>query len=115
VIVRVADLLFCPSVAVTVAVVLVPTLMVFTVKVTEVFPASTVTLAGVLALGDPLVRRITTPPVGAAPVRVTVPVELLPPKTEVGLSVRRITVGGITFRLAVAVTPFEVASMGQLV
>ena len=63
-----------------------------TVKVAVVEPAATVTDAGTVALLEPDARVTVTPPVGAATVRVTVPVELLPPVTEVGLSVTLATV-----------------------
>ena len=57
---------------------------VVTVNVPVVEPAATVTLAGTVAL---VLDRATTMPVdGAALVRVTVPVEELPPTTEVGLT-----------------------------
>src|SRR5437763_16022006 len=60
----------------------------FTVKVTLLLPAGTVTLEGTLAA--PLLLESTTcaPPAGAGPLRVTVPVvEFTPPITLVGFSV----------------------------
>lgn len=61
---------------------------VFTVKVALVLPACTVTLDGTVATDVLLLDSPTvTPPEGAAPVSVTVPVERLPPLTLVGFSV----------------------------
>ena len=58
-------------------------------------PAGTVTLAGTVAAAVLLLARVTTaPPAGAAPVRVAVPVDGLPPWTDVGLSVIEPRVGG---------------------
>lgn len=46
-------------------------------------PSGTVKLAGTIAAeGLSLDRDITAPPAGAAPLSITVPVELLPPTTE---------------------------------
>ena len=57
-------------------------------KVAEVFPAATVTLAPTVAtLVFELLSVKTAPPVGAAALRVTVPVEEEPPVTLVGESV----------------------------
>jgi len=93
---RVAVLLI-PSVAVMVAEVLLTTVKVLTPNVVEVLPAGTVTEAGTVAAPVLLLCRETlAPPVGAGPVRVTVPVELAPPETEVGLSARAETVAGFT-------------------
>jgi hypothetical protein len=78
-------------------VVFVATAKVFTVKVTDVPPPATVTLAATCATTVLLLdRRTTRPPVGAAPLNVTVPVDGLPPSTVVGLSVTDETAGGFT-------------------
>ena len=62
------------------------TAVVVTLNVAVVLPAATVTLAGTVA--DELLLDSATeiPPVGAAALTVTVPVEELPPVTDVGLS-----------------------------
>ena len=63
------------------------TVAVATVKVALAAPAATVTLAGPVATEGLLLLNVTTaPPVGAAVVKVTVPCELLPPTTVVGLT-----------------------------
>ena len=56
------------------------------VKLAVVAFAATVTLAGTVAADVLLFERVTTaPPVGAGPLRVTVPVEDVPPITDRGL------------------------------
>jgi hypothetical protein len=84
-----------PSVPVITAVVDVVTDVVVTVNEALVLPAATVTLLGTPA--DPLLLEsdTTAPPEGAAALRTTVPVELLPPVTVVGLRVseERLTAG----------------------
>jgi hypothetical protein len=63
------------------------TVVVVTGKVALVAPADTVTLAGTVATAMLLLESVTAaPPEGAAALRVTVPVEALPPTTLVGLS-----------------------------
>jgi len=62
--------------------------VVFTVNVPVVLPAATVTVAGTAAAALLLERLTTVPPEPAGPARVTVPVDVLPPGTEVGLIVR---------------------------
>jgi len=81
---------------------------VLTVKVALVLPLATVTLAGTLATKLLLLDKETTvPPPGAGAVRVTVPVEILPPTTLVGLSVSELnwTVMTVTVKFAVLVVP----------
>jgi hypothetical protein len=60
------------------------TLVVVMVKVVDMLPAGTVTLAGTVAAGSPLESVTTAPPEGAEVLSVTVPVELAPPVTLVG-------------------------------
>jgi hypothetical protein len=49
------------------------------------------------------------PPVGATPLRVTVPVELAPPVTEAGFSVKPVRVGGSSVTVVVTEVPPQVA------
>jgi hypothetical protein len=63
------------------------TALVVTEKVAVVAPAATVTLAGTWAAAVLLLDSVTVaPPVGAAPLNITVPVEELPPVTLAGLT-----------------------------
>ena len=93
-----------PSVAETVADVAVVTAVVVTLKLALVAPAGTVTLAGVEAAVELSARDTTTPPLGAAPVNVTVPVDELPPTTVVGFneSAESVAAGGGGFTASVA-------------
>lgn len=86
-----------PSVAVITAVVVEPTDVVVTVKLLLVDPEGTVTLLGTLAEELLLLKLTTVPPAGAAELRVTVPVELAPPVTLVGL---RVSEESVTLPLA---------------
>jgi len=88
---------------------------VVTVKVALVAPAGTVTLAGTVAAAALLDSDTTAPPLGAALVRVTLPCELPPPVTLVGLSVRllRLAAGGgggtgVTVSVLVRLAPLYV-------
>ena len=76
-------------------------------KVALVAPAEMVTLGGTLAVALLLLDSETTaPPVGAAPLSVTVAVEEVPPWTDAGFSTREDTVGGgVTVREAAWVPP----------
>jgi hypothetical protein len=75
------------------------------VKVAVVTPAGIVTLAATVATAVLLLVSATTmPPDGAAPLSVTVPVDELPPITEVGLNERDDSAGGFTVRVAVLLT-----------
>jgi hypothetical protein len=71
--------------AVIVAVAAVVTAFVATVKVAVVLPAAIVTVAGTVAAALLLDRATEMPPLGAALVKVTVPVEGAPPVTLAGL------------------------------
>ena len=88
------------------------TALVVTVNVALVAPAAIVTLAGVLATPVLLLESATVaPPEGAAPLKVTVPVEdCTPPTTLVGFIVSDERVGdgggaGVTLSEADLVTP----------
>jgi hypothetical protein len=91
-------------VAVIVTAVLVATPVVLIVNVPVVAPAAIVTLAGTVAAALLLASVIAAPPVGAGPARVIVPVELLPPKTLLGLSAREDS-SGVTVSVAVWLLP----------
>ena len=76
------------------------------VKIDVVAPAATVMLAGTCAAAVLLLVRVTTaPPDGAGPVKVTVPVDDVPPITEVGLRVTEVSAAAVTVKVAVFVTP----------
>ncbi len=84
------------------------TVLVVAVKLAVDAPAATVTDAGTWAAGVfELVRATTAPPVGAGLSKVTVPVEDVPPKTEVGLTLtvlKAAAAGAVTVRVAVRLT-----------
>lgn len=66
----------------------------------------TVTVAGTVAATVLLLDKLTTaPPGGAAPLRVTVPLEAFPPTTEGGLSVSEEMSAGATVSIAVRLEP----------
>lgn len=81
--------------------------LVVTVNVVDVLPAGTVTLTGTVAAGFPLESVTTAPPLGAAALSVTVPVELAPPVTLVGFRVteERTADGGNTVSVVPWVDP----------
>ena len=62
-------------------------------------------LPGVAADVLLLVRVTTAPPDGAGPVKVTVPVDEVPPITELGLRLTEVSAAAVTVRVAVFVTP----------
>jgi hypothetical protein len=81
--------------------------LVVIVKLALVDPAGIVTLAGTCATGTLLLCRVTTaPPAGAAPFKVTVPVELFPPTTDVGFLAMEERVGALTVSVVVIVSPY---------
>ena len=103
--------LVTPKIAVIVTEVLLATGLVMMVNVAVVAPAATVTLAGTCAAAVLLLDSVTTaPPAGAGPVNLTVPVDEIPPTTEVGLTVRPLplplSVGAVTVKPDVLVTPY---------
>jgi hypothetical protein len=84
---------------------------VLTAKVADVAPAAIVTDAGADALALAELSATGKPPVGAALLMVTVPVEAAPPRTELGFNVNAVKVGGVTVRVALAEAPFAEAPM----
>jgi hypothetical protein len=83
------------------------TRLVVTVKVAVLAPAATRTLTGTVAAPVLLLERVTVaPPVGAGPVSVTVPVDVLPPMTAIGLKLRLLSASAV-----VAVAVFEYADV----
>ena len=81
------------------------TALVVAVNVALVALAGTVTLPGTVA-AELLLDSVTgAPPPGAGPFSVTVPVELLPPVTVVGLTLSELGMGGITVSEAVWLAP----------
>ena len=85
----------------------VDTVTVVTVRVAVVAPAATVTLAGTVAAEVLLLESVTTaPPAGAAALKVTVPVDELPPVTLAGFTLKLAsdtTAAGFTVSVALCV------------
>ena len=95
-----------PFVAEIVTVLVNVTVLVLTVKVAVVEPADTVVLKGTVATPVLLLVSVTTvPPDGAGPFRVTVPVEVPPPFTDVGFSETDVRVAEVTVKFAARVVP----------
>jgi len=93
------------------------TAKVVTVKLTLVDPAGTVMLDGTVAIAVlSLVNETTAPPLGAALLRLTVPCEVLPPTTFVGLSAREDRTGaaGAAWGVKVRVEDQEPATPMEL-
>jgi hypothetical protein len=80
--------------------VVVPTALVATVNVPVVDPAPIVTLAGTTAAALLLDSATAAPPAGAGSVNVTVPVEALPPMTELGFKEMVASAGVLMVRIA---------------
>ena len=79
--------------------------MVVTVNVADLAPAGMVTLAGTTALVLLDVKVTAEPPVGAGPLRVTVPVEDIPPTTEVGDTAMDVRDAALTVKTALTDAP----------
>ena len=110
-IVKVAELVLVPRVAVIEAGVLVATPVVVIVNVPVIDPDGTVTVAGTVAAALLDVRLTTVPPVPAVAPSVTVPVDDVPPVTDVGLTATATVLAGCTVRAAEAEPPFAAAVM----
>ena len=63
-----------------------------------------VTLAGTLAAVLLLPSVTSAPPAGAGPFSVTVPVDELPPRTDVGRNVTELSVAAVKVKVAIFVT-----------
>src|SRR5215216_5839205 len=74
-------------------------------KLAEVAPASTVTVLATETAALSLLRLTATPPLGAWPLIVTVPVAEVPPVTLPGATVRPVTVGAFTVSVALFEPP----------
>lgn len=78
-----------PRVALIVAVIFRFPLVVVTLKLADELPEGIVTVDGTIARKGWLLDKLTTmPPEGAGPLSATVPIEVAPPATVVGLSVK---------------------------
>lgn len=100
-----------PRVAVIVAVAFVATAVVVIGKVAVGWPAVTETDPGTVAEPAFDDRVTVSPPAGAGPLSVTVPVEAVPPTTEVGFTATVVSVGASTVKVALAVLAPTVAVM----
>jgi len=100
-----------PVLAVIVALFCAATAVVLTVKLAPLLPAATVTVAGTVAAALLLDKLTTTPPVPALPLRLTVPLEVAPPATVVGLRLNCDNAGGVSVSVAVCETAPSVALM----
>jgi hypothetical protein len=109
VIAKFADLpdLFASTIAVMLAEVFVPTAIVLIVKLVEVVFSAMVAEAGTEAFPLLLERVTVNPPEGAGLVMVKVPVEGLPPTTEVGLNVSEEATGAVTVNNARPAVPLR--------
>ena len=93
-------------VAVTVTGVELATDPAVTVNVWVLEPAGTVTFACTGNAVELLLERVTeSPPMGAFPLSVTVPVDICPEATIEGLKDTIVTTGGLTIRSAISVLP----------
>ncbi len=108
---KVAVFEMLPSLAVIVAETGVATAVVLTLKVAVVLPLATVTLEGALPEEELDERETLNPAVGAGPVKVTVPVEDVPPTTEVGETETLERVAASISRLADLETPPALATI----
>ena len=81
-------------------------------KFTDTVLAGTVTVAGMVPMLVLLLLKFTVAPSGGAgPVRVTVPVDCVPPLTELGLIVTELSTAAVTVKLAVLVNVPKLADI----
>jgi hypothetical protein len=97
------------NVPVMVALVVEATAVVETVNVALVAPEAIVTEFGTVADIELLASEMLRPPLGATEPIVAVPVEELPPTTEVGDTAMDVKLGGAIVRVAVAELLFALA------
>jgi hypothetical protein len=105
---------FCetdPAVGVILAVVVEETPFVAIVNDAEFCPPGTRTTEGGTALAKLDERPTVTPPVGARPLKVTVPVEETPATTDAGATVRLEGRGGVTVSVPVVENPPDEAGI----
>jgi hypothetical protein len=81
------------------------------VNVALVLRAGTVTEAGTPAADELPLSDTTTPPLGAGPLNVTVPWEMIPPTTLAGFAESVFNAAGSTVSVAVFVTPLKTAEI----
>ena len=113
--VRVARAEETSRLAVMVAEVWDATTWVVTAKVAVEAPPEIVRLAGTVADAWLLERAKLNPPMGAGPLRVTVPVDFVPPTSVVGFNVTLLTTSGLIASLAVTALVPWVAFMVALI
>jgi hypothetical protein len=87
-------------VAVIITEVFAATGVVATLNVAVVAFGATVTLIGTVAAALLLPSVTSAPATGAGPLSVTVPVDELPPRTDVGLSVKELSAAAVTVKVA---------------
>ena len=101
--------------AVKVAVVVAETPPEFTVKETDFCPKGTETDDGAVAAALLLERETDSPPAPAGPLRVTVPVELPPLLTVLGLKLSETSAAGVIARVAFWEAVLSVAVIAALI
>jgi len=113
--VKVAVFVTAPNFALIVTLVVDVTDFVVIVKVTEFMPGGTVTVPGSVAVEELLCNVTTVPPDPACPVKVIVPVEELPPLTDVGFKLKVESTASVIVNVAVGDFPLRLAVMTDVV